>query len=174
MATEPSTEALPPGYEWVPVREASFREGFSEKTIYNRINSGYYKSRQDADRTYVGIQKVSETVAKQSSEPVQPNYGNGAEIVQELLKQIETIRNVSDERVSEAKAIYESRLQDKDTLVDALQKRITDMEKHGEILNNQLQASHGAIQHRKSIESQLAELKGALMLNKRPWWRLWG
>ena len=94
--------------EWVTVREAIIREGVSEKSIYNRINSGYYASKVEDGRKYVLLQKRSGTTEtltvrpEVNSEPVQDD---SVQLTAYLLNRIQELTEENTElkeRLSES------------------------------------------------------------------------
>lgn len=94
--------------EWVTVREAIIREGVSEKSVYNRINSGYYASKVEDGRKYVLLQKRSGNTEaltvrpEMNSEPVQDD---SVQLTAYLLNRIQELTEENTElkeRLSES------------------------------------------------------------------------
>jgi chromosome segregation ATPase len=56
-------------YEWVPASHAAMREMVSIKTIYSRVDAGYYKSKKEGSKQLeVLLPKRSEATSKPSNE----------------------------------------------------------------------------------------------------------
>ena len=94
--------------EWVTVREAIIREGISEKSVYNRINSGYYTSKVEGGRKFILLQKRSGTTeavpvsAESDSVMFQDSSGQLTEHLLNRIQELSEENKELKERLSEA------------------------------------------------------------------------
>lgn len=94
--------------EWVTVREATIRDGISEKSVYNRINSGYYASKVEDGKKYVLIQKRSgttEAIQKPTERSAEAVQDDSVQLTAYLLNRVQELTEETTElkeRLSEA------------------------------------------------------------------------
>lgn len=165
-------------YDLLKPAEAALREGCTEKTIYNRVKQGLYKTDQREDGLYVWVKRVSERLQK-------PH------------KLTETVSEITEnsfqvtERPSEITEDFQKRLLEITEEFVALSKTVTKLtetvSERDQIIttqNNQLQAAHNALQKRnlpevidprqKEIEELKARLAQMESKPKKPFWKFWG
>lgn len=99
-------------YEWVTPREAAVRENVSEKTVYNRINSGFYTSRDTGKSKEIRL-------LKPTGEPSKTTVNTEA-----TSKPTEVASNVSEEFQNKLLKEKEERIQDLRSQIQNLQDQL--------------------------------------------------
>ena len=197
MATE-SIEIDYSKYDLLSVREAALREGVTEKTIYNRLNRGYYKTQQDGEKTLVWVRKLTESnrvelgnasVVEPEFTHAAPMYGSHPSVVgsegsaptslhalerltDKVLDQADEISKLSENIISLSKTVSE-----RDTTIQTLNHQLSATQNRLIHIREQENDKSARAEDKALIESltqQLQLLQAQMQAQpSKAWWQFW-
>lgn len=163
--------------EPVSVREAALRENVTEKTIYNRINRGYYRTHQEGEKTFVWVRKSSvhsqsptELTAPVVQNVSEPSSASGVtQLAQAVLSQTEDMKRLSESIVTLTKTVSE-----RDQTIQALNNQLSSVQNRLIHLRDEETQKESYLKKIDDLAAQLLQLQSQLEQSKqRPWWKIW-
>jgi hypothetical protein len=157
-------ELDPSIYELVSPAEAARRLGTTEKTIYNRFNSGVLKGRRDEKRTYIWVRKDSVEIPVRSENL---DYHFAPTEHKENISEVSTVNHVEIQNLVKELLTLTKTVSERDATITTL--------------NHQLQNAQTALQKRAlpmeidPREKELIELRDQIKQMQAkmnaPWWK---
>jgi hypothetical protein len=174
-------------YEWLTVRQAMIRENISEKQVYNRIDSGYYRSTVIKGKKHVLLQKLQEGTEVNSEVHVETSETSTG-LVQKSTEMLTEYVLKSTEKLTEEISDLKAKLETAELRAISAEKRVARLE--GEISSidsilaskdevikakdQAINAANAAVmlmeQQKQTLDAKVPKQIETTL--KKPWWRL--